>query len=98
MQFMEGEFVTGEKTYVTAIPPLLQSFLPYRHGTWNQVCCLLSLFGCLVQLDGVPTVISCYNLLLQRNPNFIRISNATPTSFYRPSAGCRVAKSLLQSD
>jgi len=73
----------GGRVCNTSIPSLLQSFLPYRHGTWNQVFCLLSLFGCLAQLDGIPTVISCYNLL-QRNRDFARISSTTRTSFLSP--------------
>ena len=45
----------------------------------ESVCCSLSLTDCLAQLFGVPNVISCWSLLLQRNPNFARISSTTRT-------------------
>ena len=64
----------------------------------ESVCCLLSLIDCLAQLIGVPTVILCWNLLLQRNPNAACTSSITHTFLNRRSATRRVAKSLLQSD
>jgi hypothetical protein len=82
MQFMEGEFVTREKTlrHIDSIVTAKLSATQAWH--MESVCCLLSLIDCLAELVGVPTVISCWNLLLQRNPNFACISNTARTFFF----------------
>jgi hypothetical protein len=48
----------------------------------HGISLLFVVSDCLAQLVGVPTVISCWNLLLQRNPNFACISSITRTFLY----------------